>query len=59
MNFKFDENIQNVLDERVQYIKKHIMMRIEVIKKKNKIMHINEQLSFLNLEFSFIKQNGP
>ncbi|CDW87999.1 leucine rich repeat family protein [Stylonychia lemnae] len=58
MAFDFDVTIQKVLDERVKYIKKHIMMRIDAIKKKNKIMLINEQLSFLNMELSFHKQNG-
>ena len=55
MAFNFDTSIQKVLDDRVKYIKKHIMMRIDVVKKNNKMMHINEQLSFLNMELNFHK----
>ena len=34
------------------------MMRIDVVKKHNKMMHLNEQLSFLNMELNFHKQNN-
>eukprot|EP00347_Sterkiella_histriomuscorum_P003696 403363295 len=56
-SIQYQTSVQGVIDERIKYIKKHLLWRIDALKNKSKLITLNQQLQFLTLELNFQKHS--